>query len=113
MKAMLKKRLPEFKGLVAFPFFIEIGLVFSVPEYKIERNECISSEMSKRKGTRSIRHPCSSRGCHSRDTSLYLLYKGSLPSLVRVPFLLRTRDSRDLNPHSLINQSVSGFAVVF
>lgn len=46
------KRLPEFKGLVAFPVFIEIGLVFSVPEYKIERNECISSEMSKRKGTR-------------------------------------------------------------
>ena len=35
--------------------FVEIGLVFSVPEYKIEKNECIdciSSEMSKRKGTR-------------------------------------------------------------
>jgi len=43
------KRLPEFKGLFMFPVFIEIGLVFSVPEYKIERNECISSDMSKRK----------------------------------------------------------------
>ena len=41
--------MPHLRGLIELRvlILIEIGLVFSLSEYKIEKNDCISSEMSK------------------------------------------------------------------